>query len=264
MENDKQIPFKLGHIVFAEKNKQLWGFHVTCDNVPGVLKKVTEKFSRNNVNIVSLAVPEASREEVVGIFIVGDFTNIQLDPREILEEILSVKEVRNAKLIKPLNNILHDPYFFPIIIGKSRVVLLGEANLKGFFNVFRERFGDEIALTVLYHLGYSVGLKAFELHFEEYAGDLTKCLNILSALLLSYGWARIETVSASKNGICIRAYDLWECSILDRRGSTGSSYFRGTLAGLFSRILGSEVSVIETKCISKGDPFCEFYIVVNE
>ena len=40
-----------------------------------------------------------------------------------------------------------------------------------------------------------------------------------------------------------------------------ANFFRGAIAVFASKMLGKSVAVIETKCIAKGDPCCEFEVV---
>jgi len=58
--------------------------------------------------------------------------------------------------------------------------------------------------------------------------------------------------------IVLRLYDSFECEAFRCSDRPASQFIRGHISGLISALLNSNIRVIETKCIAKGDDFCEF------
>ncbi|MCD6368664.1 MAG: 4-vinyl reductase [Thermoproteales archaeon] len=56
----------------------------------------------------------------------------------------------------------------------------------------------------------------------------------------------------------IRIYESIECT-REKTGECEGNMFRGYLTAVLRRLWNSEVTVVEEKCSSKGDEFCEFY-----
>jgi len=81
-------------------------------------------------------------------------------------------------------------------------------------------------------------------------------------VIKALGWASIETLNWSDDGIGIRirADGLVECQLLERH--KGSHMFRGFISGILSRLFGKELLAKEVKCVSKGDEYCEFLTTV--
>ena len=60
--------------------------------------------------------------------------------------------------------------------------------------------------------------------------------------------------------IVLRLYDSIECKIFRGSGRPVSQFIRGHISGLLTKILGKDVRAVETKCIAKGDLYCEFSV----
>ncbi|RLF10226.1 MAG: hypothetical protein DRJ98_06565 [Thermoprotei archaeon] len=59
----------------------------------------------------------------------------------------------------------------------------------------------------------------------------------------------------------MRFYDLFECvPVKYQKEKPNSEFFRGILSGGLSVIFDKVLLAVETKCIAKGDPYCEFVV----
>ena len=121
-------------------------------------------------------------------------------------------------------------------------------------NVDAERVRRELEIAtggkfLAEYLSEKLGLRGKELLVE-----------VLKAYQAS-GWGRVELVRCDLHAanIVLRLYDSFECKVFRDIGRPASQFIRGHLSGLLSGLLGAEVRAIETKCIAKGDPYCEFY-----
>jgi len=63
----------------------------------------------------------------------------------------------------------------------------------------------------------------------------------------------------AKPDIMFRVWDLMDCTpFRGKEKKTTSHYFRGIVSGFISKLADKRIVFIETKCIAKGDPYCEF------
>ncbi|MBO3808288.1 MAG: 4-vinyl reductase [Candidatus Brockarchaeota archaeon] len=58
----------------------------------------------------------------------------------------------------------------------------------------------------------------------------------------------------------LRVYESCECEIGKGSEQPYSQIVRGMLAGFFSLLFGKEAKTTETRCIAKGDPYCEYTV----
>ncbi|RLE42566.1 hypothetical protein DRJ19_03915 [Candidatus Woesearchaeota archaeon] len=57
----------------------------------------------------------------------------------------------------------------------------------------------------------------------------------------------------------LRLYNSIECKIFKNSNKLASRFIRGHLSGLLSEILKTNLRAIESKCIAKRHPYCEFH-----
>ncbi len=70
---------------------------------------------------------------------------------------------------------------------------------------------------------------------------------------------KILKLDLKKPNITFRVWNLMDCSpFKEKMRETTSHYFRGMISGFVSKIAGKDLVFVETKCIAKGDPYCEF------
>ena len=78
-----------------------------------------------------------------------------------------------------------------------------------------------------------------------------------------FGWGRftLEEFNVEKCRIKVRAENLFECKIFGKVGETRGYFIRGYILGVANEVFRTEnLTVEETKCIAKGDPYCEFQV----
>ena len=87
--------------------------------------------------------------------------------------------------------------------------------------------------------------------------------SVLRAVLFASGIAEDLSASVNYERAIVKVWNNIECSLGKKKNvkKPFSHWLRGLLAGFGTRFFGKKVSVIETKCIAKGDPYCEFVIV---
>ena len=97
------------------------------------------------------------------------------------------------------------------------------------------------------------GEENFEAFFEK-----------IASYYIRWGWGRIEKVLLrEKTGeLIIRIYD--NAFARGQYSKTPSCYFlKGYLEGLIETLTGKHATSEETKCMAKGDFYCEFQITIS-
>jgi predicted hydrocarbon binding protein len=109
-----------------------------------------------------------------------------------------------------------------------------------------KRYGDLMAKTIV---GMGGKLGAYN-RFIKRGRDL------------GYGTFKVPILKSILGGFrgeaTIYLYDSFFASAAGRTGQTECWLVSGIIAGAANRILGKDSTVEEVKCLSKGDPHCEF------
>ena len=155
-----------------------------------------------------------------------------------------------------------DEFAYPLYVfpGHRSIILLGhdfQEMIKGLY----EKIGEGAAV-LLYYLAYSGG-KFIAEHLSEKIG--LKGEELLTEILKFYqasGWGRVELIEyyPYRMKITLRLYDSIECKAFKGSDKPMSQLIRGHLSGLLSSLLKTEVRAVESKCIAKGDKYCEFHV----
>ena len=268
-KKEKLYPLLLSNIVFV-KDRDIKGIYIIAKNVPGALAEITSLFARYNLNIISINfTPSVRKEEDIPLFFTIDFTNSTMKLENIVSKLKSLEKVSDAWAVKPYirGSLLVDEIHFPIIDNTgSRLLILCEENMKLFVVGMRERFGN-VGLTLLYFQGEITGKILAERYMDLGLKNLEDGLTFLLLNSFSLGRYRGEIIefSIERRRIIIRLYDSWECVTAKKYGIEGpaSHFERGIFAGFIKRYLNTEVTVIETKCLASGDPYCEFDVTIE-
>ena len=269
---EETYPLVLGNL-FYTGDRRVFGFFVKARNVPGVLAGIAGAFAELRVNILSIYFnPVPSEGEVGTGFIVGDFTGLSLDPEVLRSRLEKVRGVVEVRVVQPQHRgVLLDPYHFPIVgLGGERYILTGETGMKGNVEELRRRLGPSASSSFLYYQGVARGKYVYELLRSLGAESPAEYLNLLLLHAHQRGRYRGRIVEYSYRGgsrdrIVVRVEDNWECMTAKQLGIRGPSSHleRGVIAGVLHEATGRTVRVVETKCIARGDPYCEFKITFH-
>ena len=263
IDDDRQsFPREIGTFVNGEKDK-VHAFELLVKNRPGAIFEVGREFAEKNISILHFSHSDTKRDTAV-IFVVGDFSKADISPSRILRKLKKKKLVLKAVYANRIGYVYYSRSMFPLTIDNNRAIIFGPANMKGLIYGLRRNLGNEVAFSLLYHIGFGVGEEIY-LHYFRSKGYtyewIDGIIQFLYFLLLSFGWGRIVSYEVDDDLITIDIEDLWECDFQRERSEhIGSHYFRGVLAGFFQLVYSKSVDVKEVKCITKGDEFCRFEI----
>jgi predicted hydrocarbon binding protein len=152
-----------------------------------------------------------------------------------------------------------------VSFGKGKIILFGQPDLlvpaKGFLKIQKEleKNGKE---NIIYLAGKEAGYNWFEgmsKNRKMFVEDVAKWGSDLVTLS---GWGTAELKEIKKDEKYLK-FNLINSTIAEIYGESKfpvCHMFRGLVAGAAEFTFKSKIDAIETKCISKGDPICEFII----
>jgi len=205
-------------------------------------------------------------ENIVGLSFV-DLTDADVSAEELADEVRRIRGVKDVKVISPkIEGFIADDFSCILKMGSDRCIILRKQGYKGLITNIREKFGTG-GEAFLYYIGFETGVEYGKSHREMGLKlgivDPIKIYRDISASLFnSVGFGRMEVVKISANPLeaTIRVYDSFECELGVGTGKTYSHLIRGMHAGVLTALFSRKMKAEETKCIAKGDPYCEFKV----
>ncbi len=259
------FPRHTGRIFLIPPNMEVYGISVLSSGDPKALYEIIEVFKKYDLSIMQIigSTPLLEKGTLTTFFL--DFTNSDVNLDDIVSEVRKLIFVEKVFTIKPTGNLLIDRYHFPLIVANERIILLSMSWLKGLLHTPREKFGEGVE-AFFYHQGRILGESVYDSTKDLAVKDLDTLIRLLELLFLAYGLGVLKVVKLDlkKPLIIVRIYDSFECSLCERQEKPYSHLLRGILAGFASKVLNMQLTAIETKCIAKGDEFCEFVISKEE
>ena len=250
---DRKFQTYLGNVIVTQDNVQ--AFHIVMQNIPEIIGKIAFILIRHNLPMIRIK-GSPPFGDLRALFIAVDFSKSGISPEVIEKEIRKVEGVKEVRVIKPIVNLLIDPYLFPQVTGNKRAIVIDYPGILGTSRELRRRIGNT-ARIVLFHIGYEIGKRIFVDYIKDKGLTAEEILNLISKLIIGYGWGVAEQVKE----MTIRVYDYWECSAIRGEYKEPQGFIlKGLLTGVYESFTGKKVKVIETKCVAKGDEYCEFKI----
>lgn len=247
--------------------KRITTVHITLNpkaiEKPGVLSKILEQISSRNVNILGMFTSASPTEGYVCITIFIDSTNIEESKlNELVSKIgeaLTELEGKVKMYTSPVEGVAIDPYSFPTTAMGSRAIILMYHSLRGLISGL-SRIGAEIILNII---GNEIGKAAFKDHERIVGKNLEKLIKLFEArfMMSGFGITKVESIDMETCEFTVKIDHCIECEILEELKRPSGSYFiKGMIEGWFSELIGMDVVAYEEKCISRGDPYCQFKI----
>ncbi len=256
-------PLNIARVVMAF-GRRLIGFKIDMINKPGSLASVLAVTAKHNLNVLCSVVAALSpSDEQASMFLVLDATEAAVEPKILFEELKGLPDVLDIKMAEPeIDGLLIDPFHFPILVGGWRGMIYISGPVISMIERIKKEWGSA-GETILFYEGVAAG-EALERDWKPLLPGFTgeEIAASLLRIFKSLGWLRGEIVKWDEEApeAIIRTYDLFECSLAGPKDKPNSHLFRGLLTGLVSKLMGKEVIAMETSCVAKGDPYCEFLI----
>lgn len=251
---------KTAFIAEIAPGRRLVELSVELANFPGALREASEVLSKHNVNILS-GFHDASRWSFF-----ADLTESKAGPEQLSQELGQLKVVSGVRVQEGSMGVLVDALHYPFMWGKYRAIMVRADVMSALLGSIRSMFGEDGAVgkVMLFAMGEAAGRTFFDIMVDQVGASTVKkeLVNVMN-LYSSFGWGifRLIGVNFERGSSTIQAVDSFECVHVQGRKSRPYSHFmRGHIAGLCSGLFGRAVDVVETHCIARGDPYCQFRV----
>lgn len=257
-------PLNLGRIVVLDAGQRWYGVVLETIVEKGVIRRLAEVAERAGIVIRFIQFSNVEPHDSIAKAVVFlDFSDTSVTPQEALRIVRKQPFVRSAHLIVPsYEGLLFDNYFFPLVFGKKRAVIFRRRVYESLFKGIREKFGTA-GEAMLYYQGFAVGCRTCQAYREDTRiEDPETLVGLSKAYFRTSGWGIIDIVrlNVEKGEAEIRVYQSFECETGKDSETPYGHFTRGVIAGFLTSIFEKEVKAVETKCIAKGDPYCEYTI----
>ena len=241
-----------------KKDHRMFQITFTGELADGPLGKLWEVLTPVGVMIVNSTV--SSKDGRTGAWSVfldsGNYALTAEGLRIRLEAMTAIRELRMAGG----EEFVVDELLYPIVMSTTgaRIMLMTKESFQSMLSAMDEMFGSG-ASVIAFKQGsaqgsrYALGLRAI-IH-----GDIRKFIGELAKLYAATGVGVAEFVVMNLDlpRFVVRVTDSIECQGKESE-KHNSQWIRGHLSGAASVALDVKMECNETKCVSVGDPYCEF------
>ena len=265
MQSEAYLPKQ----VFAADFKtgaKLAQFSIQMRNVVGAMHEQTEVLAKHGVRILSGFHNAPFQVESGEWSFFADFTKADMDPETLAAELRSSSSVLKVRYQTEGDGFIIDDLHFPTLLGSERVIVVRSTVLKAMIRRVNAIFGaeSEPAHVILHQIGEAGGISEFE-SIKQFTGvdfirkNVARAFNLYTAL--GYGVSNVTALDFDRKTAEIHVREGFECASSNNpSGRRRSHFIRGLIAGWFSRLFESRISVVETECVARGDPECVFQI----
>jgi len=121
------------------------------------------------------------------------------------------------------------------------------------------------ASTILYEMGKELGVNVIQIMKAKTKNPLKLAsAGLKHASLLGWGEFHVSTVQllrmATLRTMKVKVHNCFIARAVGNRGQTSCHLLRGFFTGALQTLAEGTCSCEETKCLSKGDPHCEFIL----
>lgn len=231
------------------------------ENKPGELGNLANLLGIRGINILEgfFGGIETGEKGNVSFFL--ESTNERMDDDWLRDFLKSTVGVSDVEVKSDTEGFLTDSLNFPITWNNGdRAVLMRVEGLRAMLDAIKtaDPNGGEASI---YAQGFSYGDAAWENLFGIHKPRARDGLAEMLSIYVATGWGKIELtdINPPRMTAKVRLREGFECVGLST-GKKESHFIRGHFAGAFSSYFGKVVKAKETKCLSSGDPYCEFEI----
>jgi predicted hydrocarbon binding protein len=244
-----------------DPKKKVYLVSMHLENEPGALGNLTNLLAVRGMNILEGFFGGMSYEPKATVSFFVETTNQRMDESWLKDFIESSVYASDVEVRPGVDGFVSDSVNFPLTWNTGdRAVLMRTASLRSMFDAVMAANRKE-GERIIYDQGFNYAQATYERLFSTYRpksrAGLAEMLKIHSAT----GWGRLELsdLDPEHRRAKLKLEEGFECADM-KTGKPESNFIRGHVAGVLSTYFGSEVKAIETRCTSKGDPYCEFEV----
>lgn len=241
-----------------EKGRKLFLVSLSLKHEVGAIADLSVRLEKARFSITSgsVSTPDSDGWGTCSFFIEANQGRPTVDE---VEKILGASSfVRQPQVKEARNGLIVDSLNFPLTWNSGDRAIMLRSH---FFDVMEAGARELLqsgADVLFYQMGYRHGKPTWDdllpANRVKDKADLQEVISIYAAV----GWGIPEVASLdpdSKTAV-VRFADNFEC--VEKKAQPGSNFVRGHLAGLFTSLFGMPAKVVETRCTSVGDDYCEF------
>ena len=254
-ERDKDV------VIFRyDPAKKYFLISLHLENKPGALGNLANLLAIRDINILEGFFGGMSYGSNANVSFFVESTNKRMDKGWLMDFLKGSVYVSDVEVKEAHEGLLTDSLNFPLTWNNGdRAILMRVDGVRAMLGSIKsaESSGD----ASVYSQGFSYGKAAWDNLFSTYHPGTREGLGEYLGIYSATGWGRPELteLDLAKRKARVKFADSFECSGLST-GAPASSFVRGHLSGCFSAYFGGYVRAVERKCVSKGDPWCEFEI----
>lgn len=229
-------------------------------NVSDGIKDISNVLSKHKLDILDLILTSMGSSQF--FIAIVDCSRIEGELEKAIKDIENINGVNEVKYAtKKLKEKLVDRFTIPTFGGgRFEALILGKDEFSQVLTEIKKSYGSG-GEAFLYMIGFKLG----SVCGEKYKPEMLTAEFIREDVLIfqAFGWGipEIRYLDIKKPKIVIRFHKLFESAFVSERKTEPYCYFfKGFITGLFSKFFKKDLSVVEVKCIAKGDPYCEFII----
>jgi predicted hydrocarbon binding protein len=244
-----------------DSKKKVFLVSLHLENEPGALGNLADLLAVRGMNILEGFFGGMSFEPKATVSFFVETANQRVDASWLKELIESSVYASDVEVKPGVDGFVVDSVNFPLTWNTGdRAVLMQMTSLRTMFDLVMAADRKE-GERAIYNQGFSYARATYERLFLTYRPKSKEGLAEMLKIHSATGWGRLELsdLNPEHRRAKLKLEAGFECTGMNT-GKPESNFIRGHLAGALSTYFGSEVKAVETRCISKGDPHCEFEV----
>jgi predicted hydrocarbon binding protein len=253
------------HAYHYSPNKHVFLGSVKLKDVPGALASASAVVAEMGLNLIESNSTGDSATGVAEWSFFAEAHDGHASSGAVEKALRRTADIIDCKVIGAEGKVMVDTLHYPLMLSTGAPgILIRKEVFANMLKFVVETFGTG-GRALVFQLGKAAGEKdgidlINEIGEERILENLPELVNLYKA----QGWGIPELVDLSFSPLkaIIRMDDCFECK---PRNSMvpASNFIRGHLAGLGKALFDKEVECIETRCVARGDSYCEFEAVEN-
>jgi len=221
-----------------------------------------ECFSRADAPVLSLHVSWSDRSRDLWAFIVAGVRD-PATAKRVADCLGQVSMVESVDYTPPVSSgVAADPWGYPPLLGGERAIILRGEALRNFLVSGWSQLGTGFG-SILYYTFFEAGASLYRDFYAKLLKDRRGVAVLAERAFTLMGYGVLKILEWGDGSFVARVYDNFECQALKEIEEAESMMIRGLLAGMVAASWGQSIKGVlpeETKCIKRGDPYCEFVI----
>ncbi|ABL79027.1 V4R domain-containing protein [Thermofilum pendens] len=258
-------PYHMGRVAIFPEGKPYF-FHVVLNPeayvVVGVLRDILDVFAGEKVPILlfKTSTPPRGSGEDIRVIIAADIKEDR-EAEKIVAALRRKRFVKEAEYAPPVApGIGLDAWSYPPVAAGERAIVFREQVFRRLVRFGWEHLGSGYG-GILYRTFFEAGREVYENFYKRLGLGKEDLVRLAEEMFRLMGFGILRIVELTNDRMVAQVYDNVECkSLVGIEGAEGT-IIRGLLAGWLSGYWGVDIKTVrpkETKCIARGDPYCEY------